>query len=125
MAKIRVPEPRISLLRGPGGDASAKIENCLGELLCALKEAIEQILARSHDFELQQREALARAMSLSKKEAADLMSMSLSALDRAVKRGEIEAKYSGRRPRFLLTEIVRYQTALPNSPRRRRGKHEL
>ena len=123
MAENRVPDPQASLLRGPGGDAPNKIEDCLSELFCALKEAIAEIFARTHDFELQQREALARGMSLTKEEAANLMSMSISALDRAVKRKEIEAKYSDRRPRFLLTEIIRYQAALPTSPRRRRGKH--
>jgi hypothetical protein len=124
MAKDRVPDPQVSLLRGPGGDASSKIEDCLGELFCTLKEAISQILDRSRDFELQHREALAKGMALSKREAANLMRMSISALDRAVSRGEIEAKYSGRRPRFLLTEIIRYQAALPNLPPRRRRKHE-
>jgi hypothetical protein len=109
LADDRPTEAADLLRQNAGGDRSSKIQDCLEALLRVLADEIGQILSRARDHERLTKESLAGAMLLTKEEAAGLMRISVSTLDRKVKLREIEVTYVDRRPRFSLTEIVRFE----------------
>jgi len=110
LADARPAEVADLLRQAAGGDRSSKIQGCLEALLRVLADEIDQILSRARDYERLTKESLASAILLTKEEAAGLMRISVSTLDRKVKLREIEVTYVDRRPRFFLTEIVRFET---------------
>jgi predicted DNA-binding transcriptional regulator AlpA len=98
--------------------------NSIQESLLALTPSIERELvnileqARNHERQLQI--ALASARLLRRTEAAKLLGMSTSALDRKVASGEIEVVHLDSRPRFELSELKRLIEVRKTSSQRRR-----
>jgi hypothetical protein len=94
--------------RSPQESALLSIQESLDALIDAYKRQFDEILLQVSDHQRSIREALERATLLTREEAAERLCMSLSNLDSLVKKGAITVVYCDRRPRFHLTEIVRF-----------------
>jgi hypothetical protein len=120
MSKERpIATPANSLQRDSGAPIPPSIHDCLDALLVAFQYELDQILQRAKASEERFEASLQDATLLTREEAAQRMRVSLATLDRKAKRNEIAATYIDTRPRFRISEIVRYLDARTESSARR------
>jgi excisionase family DNA binding protein len=105
--------------RASGTQIPPSIHDCLNALVVAFQYQLDQILERAKASEEQFETSLQDATLLTREEAAQRMRVSLATLDRKAKRNEIAATYIDSRPRFRISEIVRYLDARTQSSARR------
>jgi hypothetical protein len=114
---LKAQEAQYSLI-GP-------IHDSLQALVHGVEQQLGAIVNRASDIEYQLRETLASVTLIERIDAAKLLKLSESQLDRKIKEGEIEVTYLDARPRVRLTELERYiavNTKAAKFGRRRRLK---
>jgi predicted DNA-binding transcriptional regulator AlpA len=96
------------------------IQESFQNMARAVEQELESIRERAKVHERQLRDALDEVRLLRRKEAAELLGMSNSALDRMVASGELKAVYLDSCPRFQLIELKRVIEVSRTSQTRRR-----